>query len=83
LPVTSDKEGSSGEEFVLLALIDRLHSGGKAARLAIPDFDEHEASGIAHDEIDFTAAATEVSCDEIESARLEVFECQGLCVFSY
>ena len=81
--MAGDKERSSGEKFVLLALIDGLRRRGKASRFTIPDFDEHEAPCVAHDEIDFTAAAPEVSRDESESASLEVFECQGLCVLSY
>jgi hypothetical protein len=83
LPMPSDKERGGSEELVLLAPIDGFRRRGKTRRLAIPDFDEHETSGIPHDEIDLTAAATEVPGDEIEPPGLEVFERHGLRVLSY
>lgn len=81
--MASNEERCSSEQLALLALVDRLRRRSETSGLAIPHLDKDEAPGIAHDEIDFTAAATDVSRNELEPAGLEVFERQRLCVFTY
>jgi len=56
---------------------------GEAAGLSVPHLDEYQDLGIAHDEIDFSAAETDIAGDPAQPALLQVLARNQLRMLAY
>lgn len=74
LPVPGNVHCRSADDFALLAGIDGLAGWDEIFGRAITNFDECQTVAVQHDQVNFTAATTEVACDRSQSLRDEKVE---------
>lgn len=67
----------------LFAEIHGLNCRNKFHGRAKSNFDESQAIAVQHNQVDFAAATTEVTCDGFQSSRNEVLQRSLLCAAAY
>ena len=81
--VSCDVHGGSTNDFSLLVVIDCMTRRRERSRSAIPYFDKRQAVPIQHDQVDFTAAAVEVSRNGTEILSDQIIERQLFSLTTY